>query len=96
VSSFERVMTRCRTCKNWWSVGPHDEPKCPCGGELVPVDMKAHIASLPDGTKIAGHNHLTKEPRPPGQCEACDRDYLAKREAEKAAKAKADPQSGKG
>jgi hypothetical protein len=45
-------MMRCATCKRWWSgaplVGPvHDSQHCPCGGELVVVDMESHLASLP-------------------------------------------------
>lgn len=44
---FERDMTRCMLCKRWWSVGPSDERRCPCGGDLEVVDMAAHVQSLP-------------------------------------------------
>jgi hypothetical protein len=79
VAVIERVMMRCRTCTRWWSVGPGDEPRCACGGDLAPVDMKAHIASLPEGAKT--HSHMTAERRPRGECEACDREYLAESQA---------------
>lgn len=53
-----RAMTRCRTCRCWWSVGPDDEMRCPCGGELAGVDMEAHMKTLP----VAPYD-ASKDPR---------------------------------
>lgn len=50
-----RRMTKCKLCGSWWSQLDPSESEvdvqiaCPCGGDLEPVDMKAHIAGLPDG-----------------------------------------------
>jgi hypothetical protein len=81
---IERAMMRCAACRRWWSVGPGEVMKCACGGDLEIVDMKAHIASLPQGG--ATHSHLTKGLQPVGTCDACDREHLAAREAAKLAK----------
>jgi hypothetical protein len=77
-----RQMVRCVVpeCRRWWSLGPGVEALCSCGGELAPVDMQAHIASLPQRT--ATHNHPSTPARQPrGQCEACDAEYLAEDKA---------------
>jgi hypothetical protein len=44
-----RPMMRCLTCRRWWSGEPQNGhvQHCACGGELKPVDMEAHLASLP-------------------------------------------------
>lgn len=57
-SRFERFMCRCVKCRRWVTIGPAEasaprrgtNPNCPdpdCDGELEPVDMQEHIASLP-------------------------------------------------
>lgn len=73
-------MMRCATCTRWWSIGPSDAATCACGGVLVAVDMKAHIAALPDGTKVA-HNHQAIGRRPIGECPACDHEIAAEQKA---------------
>lgn len=47
--SIDRPITRCRTCRAWWTISTEDAPiaKCPCGGVLESVDMAAHIRTLP-------------------------------------------------
>lgn len=41
-----REMTRCSTCRGWWSTLDGDPSHCPCGGELVPTDVVEHAATL--------------------------------------------------
>lgn len=46
----ERWMGRCGSCRSWWSVGEHElDPRCPCGGTITAVNMKAHVEALPQG-----------------------------------------------
>lgn len=44
---IERPLHRCNACSAWWTVAWGESKKCPCGGELVLVDMEKHLASLP-------------------------------------------------
>jgi DNA-directed RNA polymerase subunit RPC12/RpoP len=44
---IHRPMTRCATCRAWWSIAEDDpDPKCPCGGRLVIVDVEKEAAHL--------------------------------------------------
>jgi hypothetical protein len=48
------VMARCIECAHWWSHRDDAKnPTCPCGGRLLSVDMEAHVAALPDGTRAS-------------------------------------------
>lgn len=50
MSAIVRPMMRCGLCARWWSGEPINGmawQMCPCGGELVVVDMESHLASLP-------------------------------------------------